>query len=68
MKNPGKVSKRPERVKLLSQQSFLESLEGFRNVKECPKKVFGKLEKFLGKSAKFLKRLNYYPNEISDDL
>ena len=30
-------------------------------------KVFGKLEKFLGKSAKFLKRLSYYPNEFSDD-
>ena len=66
-KNPWKVGKRPERVKLLSQQIFLESLEGFRNVKECPKKDIGKLEKFLGKSAKFLKRLNYYPNENSDD-
>ena len=30
-------------------------------------KSFGKLKKFLGKSAKFLKRLNYYPNGISDD-
>ena len=35
--------------------------------KECPKIVFEKLEKFLGKSAKFFKKLNYYPNEISDD-
>ena len=31
------------------------------------KKGFGKLEKFMGKSAKFLKRLNYFPNETSDD-
>ena len=30
-------------------------------------KSFGKLKKFLGKSAKFLKRLNYYPNGIFDD-
>ena len=66
-KNPGKVGNRLERVNLLYQQSFLESLEGFRNVKECPKKVFGNLENFLGKSAKFFKKLNYYPNEISDD-
>ena len=52
---------------MLSQQTFLESGEGFRNVKKCPKIVIGKLEKFLGKLAEFLKGLNYYPNEISDD-
>ena len=31
------------------------------------KNFFGKLKKFMGNSAKFLKRLNYYPNEISDN-
>ena len=33
-----KFGKRPEKVKLISEQVFLECMEGFRNVKECPKK------------------------------
>ena len=49
LKNPGKVGKRPERVEWLSQQIFLESWESFRNVKECFKKIFWKVEKILGK-------------------
>ena len=67
LKNPGKVGKRPERVKLLSQQTFLESGEGFRSVKKMSESSFRKLEKFLGELAEFLKRLNYYPDKIFDD-
>ena len=48
-----KVSKNLERAQLLSQGVL--------------SRILGKLEKFLRKSAKILKRLNYYPNEISDD-
>ena len=61
------VGKRPAKVKLLSEQIFLESGEGFRNVKRMSQNSFRNVRKILGKVTKFLKRLNYYPNEISDD-
>ena len=46
-----KVSQNPERVKLLSQGVL--------------SRVFGTLENVLGKTAKVLKNLIYYPYEFS---
>ena len=47
---PGKVGKRPESVKLLSQQFFLESWEKFSKCqKNISQKSFWKVGKILGK-------------------
>ena len=71
------VSSSPAKVKLLSQKFFrvlerldkiLGSFSYYINVSQSIRpRVLGRLEKVLGKSIKFLKRLLYYPNEFSDD-